>query len=281
VLRRSLDFDLGTMELGPDGIWVDPGQIGDEDPCADCNCNLPLLGGDQGDASALEDVLPGTRMPPAEPQAAPQRKQDDLDLPRGDADEPQDAPRQPEAAPPPPGEQPGEIPQPLQMPPPDAAPLPLNPPEAKDAAAPRLRLSGRPPSNDPLTNVLRPETVAAKTGFPTTGFPETGFPTTGFPETGFPTTGFPAIISLGPRMQLSVDGAVGQREGMSPGETVSAVVTPNQPVLLRPANSRDPRIRRLPLPPNDEERRPAQDADREAETLNPLRQSDPTSNPLR
>ncbi|MCA9198014.1 MAG: TolC family protein [Planctomycetales bacterium] len=28
VLRRGLDFDLGTMELDPEGLWVDPGPIG-------------------------------------------------------------------------------------------------------------------------------------------------------------------------------------------------------------------------------------------------------------
>ena len=27
VLRRSLDFDLGTMQLTPDGYWLDPGKI--------------------------------------------------------------------------------------------------------------------------------------------------------------------------------------------------------------------------------------------------------------
>jgi hypothetical protein len=27
VLRRSLDFDLGTMQLTPDGFWIDPGEI--------------------------------------------------------------------------------------------------------------------------------------------------------------------------------------------------------------------------------------------------------------
>jgi hypothetical protein len=27
VVRRSLDFDLGTMEITPDGLWIDPGPI--------------------------------------------------------------------------------------------------------------------------------------------------------------------------------------------------------------------------------------------------------------
>ena len=30
VLRQNLDFDLGTMELTPDGFWVDPGEINRE-----------------------------------------------------------------------------------------------------------------------------------------------------------------------------------------------------------------------------------------------------------
>ena len=27
VLRRSLDFDMGTMQIGPTGVWMDPGKI--------------------------------------------------------------------------------------------------------------------------------------------------------------------------------------------------------------------------------------------------------------
>jgi hypothetical protein len=30
LLRRTLDFDLGTMELDIDGIWIDPGSLGPE-----------------------------------------------------------------------------------------------------------------------------------------------------------------------------------------------------------------------------------------------------------
>jgi hypothetical protein len=30
VVRRSLDFDLGTMELTPEGLWIDPGDISTE-----------------------------------------------------------------------------------------------------------------------------------------------------------------------------------------------------------------------------------------------------------
>ncbi|KAA1258750.1 hypothetical protein LF1_12730 [Rubripirellula obstinata] len=31
VVRRSLDFDLGTMEISPDGLWIDPGPITPEE----------------------------------------------------------------------------------------------------------------------------------------------------------------------------------------------------------------------------------------------------------
>jgi hypothetical protein len=126
--------------------------------------------------------------------------------------------------------------------------------------------------NDPLTNVLRPDHAALKTSAPESSAH----------DTGFPRTGFPTIKPFGPRLRLSVDDATGQREGASSVQAASAVVTPNQPVLLGPANGREPRIRRIPLiPPDNRERQPAQDADRDAETLNPLRQSDATSNPLR
>jgi hypothetical protein len=27
VIRRSLDFDLGTMQLTPEGLWLDPGPL--------------------------------------------------------------------------------------------------------------------------------------------------------------------------------------------------------------------------------------------------------------
>lgn len=52
VVRRSLDFDLGTMMLRPDGVWIDPGPIGPEHGpppiCVSCGDNkLP---------NALEEV---------------------------------------------------------------------------------------------------------------------------------------------------------------------------------------------------------------------------------
>ncbi|MBW3600407.1 MAG: TolC family protein, partial [Planctomycetes bacterium] len=47
VVRRSLDFDLGTMMLRPDGVWIDPGPIGPEEGpppiCLDCGPHaLPM-----------------------------------------------------------------------------------------------------------------------------------------------------------------------------------------------------------------------------------------------
>ncbi len=49
VLRRGLDFDMGTMELTPDGLWIDPGSISPEnllmlpgttsDGMIECECN--------------------------------------------------------------------------------------------------------------------------------------------------------------------------------------------------------------------------------------------------
>ncbi len=55
VVRRGLDFDLGTMELTPEGLWIDPGSVSAESllllsgtsagGMIDCGCNeccLPL-----------------------------------------------------------------------------------------------------------------------------------------------------------------------------------------------------------------------------------------------
>lgn len=49
VLRRSLDFDMGTMELTPEGLWIDPVRLSTdtlvdlpgttEDAVRRCNCN--------------------------------------------------------------------------------------------------------------------------------------------------------------------------------------------------------------------------------------------------
>lgn len=65
VLRRSLDFDLGTMMLRPDGVWIDPGPIGPESgppticvPCGPSGLPNPL--------EEVETPLP-LRLPPAAP----------------------------------------------------------------------------------------------------------------------------------------------------------------------------------------------------------------------
>ena len=49
TVRRNLDLDLGTMELTPEGLWIDPGKISPEtllqfpgttlDGLIDCGCN--------------------------------------------------------------------------------------------------------------------------------------------------------------------------------------------------------------------------------------------------
>jgi hypothetical protein len=53
ALRRTLDFDMGTMQLDAEGIWADPGPI-----------NLSAPGG--GGEERLESVLPGPFvLPPA------------------------------------------------------------------------------------------------------------------------------------------------------------------------------------------------------------------------
>lgn len=49
IVRRGLDFDLGTMELTPEGLWLDPGELSPEmlislpgttsDGMIDCRCN--------------------------------------------------------------------------------------------------------------------------------------------------------------------------------------------------------------------------------------------------
>jgi hypothetical protein len=53
VLRRGLDLDLGTMQLDPDGVWIDPGPI---------RADLLL------DAEPLEPPVPGGELLPV-PQA--------------------------------------------------------------------------------------------------------------------------------------------------------------------------------------------------------------------
>jgi hypothetical protein len=51
VLRRVLDRDLGTMQLDPDGNWIDPGEFGAESgfllpgDCDDCQLEAEILDG--------------------------------------------------------------------------------------------------------------------------------------------------------------------------------------------------------------------------------------------
>jgi uncharacterized protein YdbL (DUF1318 family) len=82
VLRRSLDFDLGTMELRPDGVWIDPGPLGPEEGppeiCRACG-ETPL-------PNPLEEVAtpdPLQIMPAQPPKLAPTPNvlQDSLPLP--------------------------------------------------------------------------------------------------------------------------------------------------------------------------------------------------------
>jgi tetratricopeptide (TPR) repeat protein len=54
VLRRSLDFDLGTMQLDDQGMWIDPGSIQGSNPPSSDN---------------LEVIPPGLEIVPRAPQA--------------------------------------------------------------------------------------------------------------------------------------------------------------------------------------------------------------------
>ncbi|MEO1615798.1 MAG: hypothetical protein AAFV88_08125 [Planctomycetota bacterium] len=68
VVRRNLDFDLGTMQLTPDGMWIDQGEIDPEYllslpgttveavPAADCNrCGIQIR--NQPQPPSYSDVL--------------------------------------------------------------------------------------------------------------------------------------------------------------------------------------------------------------------------------
>jgi hypothetical protein len=68
VLRRSLDFNLGTMQLDSEGLWIDPGKIGQDYGQYD-----PWLWRTEGHADTthlpgfetLPGVPPGEGLPPA------------------------------------------------------------------------------------------------------------------------------------------------------------------------------------------------------------------------
>ena len=58
VLRRSLDLDLGTMQLDCDGLWIDPGPIGGQYPlpyCAGCASPVRSSRSDSPDLPAHRD----------------------------------------------------------------------------------------------------------------------------------------------------------------------------------------------------------------------------------
>lgn len=72
VLRRSLDLDLGTLQLDSEGLWIDPGKIGEDygthDPWLWRTCIDPELGpGEQPAYDSLETLPPGIQGPAAEP----------------------------------------------------------------------------------------------------------------------------------------------------------------------------------------------------------------------
>ncbi len=69
VLRRDLDLDLGTMQLSPEGLWIDPGEI-----------NLRTVGGEGSlDPAGMID---GDMPPPPPPVAAePVPQVERIDLP--------------------------------------------------------------------------------------------------------------------------------------------------------------------------------------------------------
>lgn len=84
VLRRALDFDLGTMQLDAEGMWIDPGPIGPKQgypgitgggPCWPGEMIVPensgMFVGWCSDDEALEPVPPEESHPLPEPAATP------------------------------------------------------------------------------------------------------------------------------------------------------------------------------------------------------------------
>jgi hypothetical protein len=115
VLRRSLDFDLGTMQLAPNGTWIDPGPIGPEEgpPPVCLQCGPGSLPNGAEELS----VPPPLRLPPTEVEGLPPGTQ--TPLPRGPFQGPLPPPNAPTPASPPLGES-------LFLPPPAPASLPPN-----------------------------------------------------------------------------------------------------------------------------------------------------------
>lgn len=55
VLRRSLDFDMGTLQLSADGFWIDPGPMGSADSTSASTNGQPTPA-NTGDAIPIEEV---------------------------------------------------------------------------------------------------------------------------------------------------------------------------------------------------------------------------------
>lgn len=76
VLRRGLDFDLGTMQLTPEGLWIDPGPIS-----AEMMVGLPGVNDGNAviDGQCTQCCLPLKSQPP-EPSFAPMLTIDDEEV---------------------------------------------------------------------------------------------------------------------------------------------------------------------------------------------------------
>jgi len=153
VLRRGLDLDLGTFQLDSEGLWIDPGKIGEDygkyDPwlwrTEGADCPLPMPN-EVPPAEVLEDLVPGHQHAD-EPGASPQR----LDLGPESIGQPRPAVRPHgqmhlEGLPPSQG-----IPLvPLEPIEPEAAPLP----QLKQPA-PKLPASNEPELSEPQVRSLQ------------------------------------------------------------------------------------------------------------------------------
>jgi hypothetical protein len=77
VQRRVLDWNLGTMQLDHDGLWIDPGALGSETgfllpaDCDDCQLECELFGPlPSGLDGALPDDSEAEELPPGEIEEA-------------------------------------------------------------------------------------------------------------------------------------------------------------------------------------------------------------------
>ncbi|MGB7346904.1 MAG: hypothetical protein WBD20_21960, partial [Pirellulaceae bacterium] len=96
VVRRGLNFDLGTMELTPEGLWIDPGKLSTDEllalpgttndglidgDCSDCCINIKLPPDEPRFDKAREQVISVSDLPMNE---IPLHTQPISDLPPGD-----------------------------------------------------------------------------------------------------------------------------------------------------------------------------------------------------